>query len=576
MIVSHSYNHNLPQLSKPAAKCTTEYRLRHAIAPLFGGRFAPAPRSGFTLVEVLVAMAILLVGIWALAVGFPKLLGVIVLEEKRTEMAIQAQRTLDQLTRNRPDLPLAIRGDSFNTYPETIDANLLPADPDIADFTMTPPNSRDDMIEIIGERFTLAAPLAPPFVQVPPVPIHVFRQGLAEGWAEGIDPALTVVREELDDLPPSFQIDVAGNVTFDTGEADLAQISYDWVDGAAKTYHVYDELVANGQQVYAAFVPTFASIVLGTHDGIGLINFIVGHDVPPAVLAPYQVSQHPSGALLRFHQDDVGARLRVSYTLRRGPRPLGPNPEPLGPSPTCRRGLIMTEEHRIVSRPQVITLVGSHIDDTVPLPVDLDGNTLYDDTNLLAVDLNTGDIYAEGAGVEFAGEDGAGAGRVQIDADPVAVGHDVRFYYSTLDQDLVTIQIAPETFMDWNVLDAAINAPVPVPEAAELFYRSYLAWPNFYNNTYRDLLFYPCNAGHTVTVTYDYDEGGNIFTAISEMHTISTDKGYNENYSELHTITLLHPNVEEITAVTGLSLKARAWWRAPNGRVERLDISTVR
>jgi len=68
------------------------------------------PLSGMTLVEVLVAMVILLVGIWAVASGFPKLFGVLAGEEKRTEMSRLAEGTVERLKTDPYALPLAISG----------------------------------------------------------------------------------------------------------------------------------------------------------------------------------------------------------------------------------------------------------------------------------------------------------------------------------------------------------------------------------------------------------------------------------------------------------------------------------
>ncbi len=240
-----------------------------------------------------------------------------------------------------------------------------------------------------------------------------------------------------------------------------------------------------------------------------------------------------------LHPDDAGRTLRVDYALL------------TEPVRNDRRALIMSEEHRIISIPQTITLVSSHID-ALALPVALN-------TNILAVDLNTGNVYSEGSGLDWLGDDPLSKGEITVgDSSPAPeIGHDVRFYYVTLDQDMISVQIAPATFVDDNVA------------SADDLYRSYLAAPDVVDPAYTALLFYACNAGHTVTVDYRYSAGGTIFTVNGEMHTISTEPGN-------HYITLNWPDVTEIIAVKGESLQAIAWWRTPNGRLIRLDITRLR
>ena len=518
---------NIILFSKPAARHTNNDRLLYSTTSSSGGRFAPRASAGFTLVEVLVAMVILLVGIWTLAMGFPKLLGVVATQEKHTEMAQQAQRTINQLTRHSNDLPLGIAG-----APD-INATGKPEDPSISDFAITTLNARDDMIQVIGERFTVPAPS--PYAAGP---VHVFRQGLAT--------AGTVAVYNERQLPFNFAVAANGTVNFDG--AVLVEISYDWVESGAggATHHVYREVIAAPNPVAAQFMGTFGQVLPGTVEGIWLSPLIV---LPgPGLPGINEVIEDPSGAVLLFHPDRVGDRMRVNYVLRT---------EPLRYD---RRALIMSEEHRIVSSPQTITLVGSHLDET-PLPVDLDGDGFYNDTSVLAVGLSTGELLAEGPGLSVLD---AAAGEIEIAPDPVLVGHDLRFYYVTLDQDMISVQIAPATFVDENIAIALADP--------SLLYRSYLAAPDLLDPAYTALLFYPCNAGHTVAVDYKYDNGSTIITVNGEMHTVNTEP----DSSGYHHITLNWATVTEIIAVKGKSLQAIAWWRTPNGRLERLEISTVR
>ena len=534
---------NIILFSKPAARHTNRDRLLYSTASTSGGRFAPSMRAGFTLVEVLVAMVILLVGIWTLAVSFPKLLGVVATQEKRTEMAQQAQRTLNQLTRHPADLPLGTRGDTFNlggAGAAGIDATGKPLDPSISDLNITPPNARDDMIEVIGERFTVQAPLAFPYG---PYPVHVFRQGLALAT----NPPVTQVFSERG-LPSGFSVDPDGTVNF-PGGVDLVEINYDWVDTGGTTHHVYGEFidVIVTNRVAGESMGNFSQVLSGTVEGIWLFPLtVLPGGVPPPPIN--EVIEDPSGAMLLFNANSAGDRMRVNYALLTDPD-----------FRNDRRALIMSEEHRIVSFPQTITLVSSHIDE-MDLPVDLNADTLYNDTNILAVDLNTGYVYWEGSGLDWLADDALSKGQITVGYSLPApeIGHDVRFYYVTLDEDLISIQVAPQAYVDE---DIAIALTDP-----SLLYRSY---QDVLNGAYTDLLFYPCNAGHTVAVDYKYDDGTTIITVNGEMHTVNTEPGN-------HYITLNWPNVDEIIAVRGKSLTAIAWWRTPNGRLEKLEINTVR
>ncbi len=567
---------NITLFSRPAARYTNKDRLLYSTTSSSGGRFAPRASAGFTLVEVLVAMVILLVGIWTLAVSFPKLLGVVATQEKRTEMARQADRTLDQLIRHPNDLPLATRGDSrlpdlsdpTLTPLEGIDATGSPEDPSITDFAITHPNARDDMIEVIGERFTVPAPLAFPYG---PYPVYVFRQGLAEPGATVVYQVFEATTGDRKPWQAKISVDSGGTLSIlqlpnnayigdpfalDPVTPWTAYVSYAWVyDGhnpATDPVHYVngEEVIDTGQVVAGALGH---NIVEGSLTG----EVRAYYD-----LAMAGIVQHESGALLAFLANFTGARLGVNYTLRTDPDYRH-----------GRRALIMSEEHRIVSSPQTVTLVASHIDETF-LPVDLNADTLYNDTNILAVDLNTGYVYSEGSGLDWPAEDATSKGQITVGYSLPApeIGHDLRFYYVTLDQDLISVQIAPATFVDVNI--------ATLPD----LYRSYKAVPNAVDAALTDLLFYPCNAGHTVSVDYKYRTGPNTtVTVYDELHTISTElyPPGDPDIPEPHYVTLNpnDPNVEEIDeiiAVTGKSLQAIAWWRTPNGRLERLEINTVR
>ncbi len=109
-------------------------------------------RDGLSLVEVLVAITILLVGVYAVASGFPRLLQTIDNNKVRTERTRDARAILDGWVDRASGLPFAITYDPDPDYDPTTPAE--PVDP------TTPPdldqlNARDDLYRVVGETFTL-------------------------------------------------------------------------------------------------------------------------------------------------------------------------------------------------------------------------------------------------------------------------------------------------------------------------------------------------------------------------------------------------------------------------------------
>ncbi|NLO08187.1 MAG: prepilin-type N-terminal cleavage/methylation domain-containing protein, partial [candidate division WS1 bacterium] len=105
-------------------------------------------RGGLTLTELLVAMSILLIGIYAVARGFPALFGTLEAEEIRTTMARAVEARMDRLKSSPQQIPAAIYG-----YDPADGALISPdAYPD-ADMEPIPGNPRDDLTRVVGERF---------------------------------------------------------------------------------------------------------------------------------------------------------------------------------------------------------------------------------------------------------------------------------------------------------------------------------------------------------------------------------------------------------------------------------------
>ncbi len=472
-----------------------------------------------TLVEVMVAMVILLVGVWAVAAAFPKLFGVLAGEEKRTEMSRLAEARVEQFKTDPYALPLSITGGP------AIHPNSVPDDPDIASGDA---NSRDDILWVGGESFI-----------VPATQVHVFKLGLADWWVD------IAASPPFDTSTQVYQVQTLQSVTLNTSSGvlslpgfDAAELSYTWRDTSGGIHYVNGEIVHDTGTVRAKQLDLNNSIVEGSPHGVGRIYFTVSTTL--ADLAPGVAVQDVYGATLLFDPADVGRRMRVDYWLRPETDSASfrySDTDPL-------RDLIMVEDRQISSAPQRLNLVGTGIDHTRPLFAFEPG------AHMLAIDLNTGAPYRDGGyGIIIYDY---GRGDIEVDA-PGAEGHTLRFYYRTIDQDTITIQKAPSTFLEYAV----------APPSGEEDYRTY-------SHSAGVLTFQPCAAGQVVAVDYTWNDTSGpsdvIRTAVGEMHTINATDS---------TIRLNNDNVLSIIAVRGMSLKVRAWWRTNTGRLSYFDVDTI-
>jgi len=120
-------------------------------------------RQGLTLVELLIAMVVLLVGIYTVARGFPLMLYLIRGEGDRTAMTRLAEQAMTRLSDNQAGLPDAITGGG----------SLHPESPSTLDrFDITAPhvaaNALEDTVEVRGETLRVPAPYRDPIPPPPP------------------------------------------------------------------------------------------------------------------------------------------------------------------------------------------------------------------------------------------------------------------------------------------------------------------------------------------------------------------------------------------------------------------------
>ncbi len=461
---------------------------------------------GMTLLELMVAMLVLLIGIWTIAAGFPKLLANLTSEGERTEMARLVQRNMERLKDTEGALPWAIAGDpTISPYsePEDITEPSRPA------------NAQENLLDVIGEAFQI--PGAQPDAAgtgAQASSAYVLQQGPAQ-WCNYPETdsypfvyiLIPLTEQRVDPrvagnpmLPNSFYVDEANGrifvpetvYTYDGSEStawsvDELLVNYAWAEtgGIANrppTHYVQDERAID--DAYTASGDWYFSVRAtarsgGDHDFSCLIE---GRTAAQAIVyfdreewddadnlpdgRGRYVLNNDYGVELRFHRDDAGLTAYVDYRLRDVEDTNGISAE------SGRRKLMMIEDH-VINNEAVRTddvtgdsyaevkLAAGNINDEMPLfSQDLSGTELTSDVYLLAVDLTTGAIYTGGENITLYDDtlspklergflDGVVAVRLDIgDVQQPYVGRTMRFYYSTLDYHNVQLQKPARTFVD--------------------------------------------------------------------------------------------------------------------------------
>ncbi len=488
---------------------------------------------GLTLLELLVAMLVLLVGIYTVARGFPTMLNLIRGEGDRTTMARLAEKEMERYARDGDALPDAITGGgSISPYDVAEDA--------LDEFR--PPNAQDNVLDVIGETFRVpAAFIAPGQSYVPGTSgQYVLRQGPAL-WTDPTGTGgmpyvylLIPLEEQRDDpnLPGSpglarnsFFVNVAdGDIlvpptayNYDGAAArgwsvDEIVVDYAWSEPGAPgsrplLHYVQGETVNDlsgtgpvAAKVHPAHLPagSFGQLIAG-QTRVWAKHYFAREPFGTAYPAQpgWYVLENKYGVTLRFHPQDTGLTLKVDYRLRTD---VGD-----------RRKLLMMEE-QVISGAQTRVDAGGapfadvrlslrNLDDGVDLgPVfedDVQGISLPpgEETNILAVDMVDGNVYVEGTSftlsdpnllpmVEDGYRDGLLALPLTISGAPAPyVGHPMRFYYRTLNRHNLQMQKAPRSFVDRRTAESYqatylgyLGGDAGAAEAAslaEVDYRSY-------------------------------------------------------------------------------------------------------
>ncbi|MEN6546856.1 MAG: hypothetical protein ABFE07_12535 [Armatimonadia bacterium] len=493
-------------------------------------------RSGMTLAEILIAMLVLLVGIYAVAKGFPVMLHSIRGEGDRTAMARLAEETVARLTDNQYGLPDAITGGG-DIRPDTFSEDLTEART-----LQMPPNAQEDMLDVFGETFRVPAPYRDTGGLV--LATNPARYVLSVGPTQVINNGypyvyMLVPLQERADNPSALNPSDATNwfyadnaqgkvvvpstvITTEGGETRSWNVSgvvvdYAWTrstisDGVATAHYVQNEtpleFTVAGSEATATVHPAKLSggcrLVPGQTRAWARIDFAREPfgTTEPTGSGHFAVDQF--GTTLALHPQDAGLTLKVDYRLRYFQK-AGTASD--GSKYAERRELLMTED-RVIER----TVDRTHPDGTqytdVRLAIkgiepdalfsdpddDADATTTADgmplggglQVHVLAVDLLTGDVYYDGnqlalydpnlePPLEAGFDDGVVTIPVQYSAGtaPTYLGHTWRFYYRTVQRHNLQVQKAPRAYVDRATAESYLVANAGVDQSTEVDYRTY-------------------------------------------------------------------------------------------------------
>ncbi len=523
--------------------------------------------SGMTLTELLVAMMILMIGIYAVVRGFPPLFRNIEVERVRTEMARLCENTIERLKTSPEMVPEAIAGHDpitlavVNPYTERDDA-----------LSVQTGNPHDDIRWILG--MTIAAPAADVGQSVAVYPLALgpaaSDQLPTSEWVMQGAARELVSLERLNQAPAgappagTFYVDTDG--VLDIPSAYTAgMVDYCWAEADGTAHYVWDEYVFAGGTVRAASVATFANVVPSTCAARGATEYypILCGTAADVVATNSIVLEQTYGALLLLPRSMAGATLQIDYALKAEDDTNG-DPR--------RTPMVMEEVPAPTVEPYQVDLKFRNLDDENPLyTTDVTGAALANDVYVLIVDTQNGRQWTNNDA--FVTLDMVN-GTLALDWTHVpspmtadqARGHELRIYYRTLDGHNVQVMRAPRFFVE-DLVAANYHA---AGQTDAVDYREFSASSaSVAAGTITTLTLPASMAGMAVSVDYLYDTD------------ILVDAPYARVCNEVHvvdattfTVVLNQPDVEAIVAVQGLTLKVRGWWETQSGRVEKLDVDT--
>lgn len=579
--------------------------------------------GGFTLVELLVAMSILLIGIYAVARGFPALFGTLESERIRTEMSRSADERLADLKAAPHLLPEAISGHGPDNeifppdeYPEASD------DPDVMEG-----NARDDLTWIHGEVFEV--PGVQPDRGVSVYPLRFGPLGIAdvENPGEFVQVYRLADLRRLARTPPlgteppdgyyymAYVEEDANYFLFAPSDYRELHVTYAWVDLDGVIHGVAREVVNNrihydliGEEAqglrasreeeaeFAGFVPEMMRVKGEIAYAVTVPDAEAPDAYPPAALPAYTVAIDPLyGATIALPAGDARRTMYVNYQLRTEPD-FGGN---------LRRVLMMMEDFEAPTDPpyqrdlklgliedeEDRPLFGTALDGEAPLP--------HGPAFCLIMDLTTGDTWTDAE--EWVTLDET-TGTLSLDWEHAerplsreqARGRTLRAYYRTMYEHTIAVQRAPAFFIDDTIAGTYVSTEDPqADETDKVDWRTFSVLPReaWEHPNHPELVFPVSASGQTVFIDYLIGEidGGQFRVnqrIDGEMHVIGNaeytypDDIFNVlDHEDLRRVVLNRPIPDEggavgVLGVQGGSLSVRGWWYNRQGRALRVSIDT--
>jgi|GEM_PF-5765502 len=510
------------------------------------GKGAFAANAGLTLIEVLIAMVILLLGVYAVLKIFPAGLAVIEADRQRSVANSLAQAELERcklLAENLYSLPEAIVAMDYdgNAITDYDPGDLTPAQEDY--FTsgdrqpLWQPDSTYLPRVIIGEKTLIPAAtggIQLPFYLLQFAPLN----SLTTGVVLQIYDATTFTRVGTTPLAQQYNVDNASGVfTLNVGyDSRYFAVSYSWIgtDGIVRNVIAESEQLVSGTFIVDAAGDALFQQLIPASEKV----YLLYEDVTPAApAASGEYRRAPTSlttGIINFYSSDIGKAIGINYRV-------------------ADWGIIR-EDYQIPASSAIPVRVAASGGIKGPgytnPPRQPEEQLLPDGVNyVLAIDLVTGDIYGD------------------IASDPTSLGNlvvdyrtgTIRFPTSTSSR---TVRIYYRGRRDWMVQVQKAAAGYALSSTAG--YDSF-TWAGG-----KTLMFAPSEVGKTVSISYYRDVDGN-----QDGDYLDTEDSLRQYVTdELTTIEVggaaafctgnyERPSQYNSFLVKGLSLTARAVWAGP-------------
>ncbi len=397
-------------------------------------------RRGATMPELLVAMLVLLLGIWVVAAKFPQLAEIMTGEKTRDQMARKAEQEVERAKDSAALLPTMIAPYDVAlvdpvTNPYGIrDTLAAPTDPPLSFYDpstepdrtdrLRPTNCVENTLLVIGETFRVPTPPLPD-----PTVMHFLQEGPAEEVLRVYQP-IPLTRDDTWDpfsrdqagppaqpvtpYPGSFYLRDDGVIRFSLPErdpdghpfapsipTDAAQIevNYAWADSSDNRHQMTGEILDctldagqtvnwTSSPVCVVAAPLSGRVIPNT----ATVSFRYNYEVVPSngvrqTTAPPAYVDWNFGHALYFDASEQGKTLCGDYRLRTYHNPSDPNDPDNG-----RRIPLAREVHRVPDDPVAtvaeVPLDFQQLDDQTPVfTTDLSNAPLAAQPHVIAFDL---------------------------------------------------------------------------------------------------------------------------------------------------------------------------------------------